>query len=322
MIIRNWLNDSILINGDENYYRTPLTPSGVYRLRVSDVDSRAILFVAICRSLGIPARLGPGHNIPQYYAGDRWNDVFFADQQDQVAISGFLKITTQDKDPVPEYSTHFTISRFEKGRYAALDYEFARKATEFTEEIKLPAGSYMITTGNRLVDGRILASISFFTLRGGEHRTVEVNLRKDNRSLTPFGKLDLSGIAQLFPGKSLDMSKGMMLFWTEQGNEPTRHIFTDLALVKKEIDKWGGTALFLETSSDSLSPSDSRNDLPANSIFARDKEMQAFRSSVKPFKPIPSTLPVVMYVNKEGYILFSSSGYTIGIGHQLLKSIK
>ena len=65
LIVKN-LNENIYIADDENYYKTPLTPIGVYDLKVSDTGSRSICFVAICRTFGIPSRLEPGSNIPQY----------------------------------------------------------------------------------------------------------------------------------------------------------------------------------------------------------------------------------------------------------------
>ena len=66
-LIVQYLNENIKITDDEDYYKTPLTPKGVNELKVSDTGSRSICFVAICRSLGIPSRLEPGRNVPQYF---------------------------------------------------------------------------------------------------------------------------------------------------------------------------------------------------------------------------------------------------------------
>ena len=77
LLVAEYLEKNIRIADDENYYRTPLTPIGVCELKVSDSFSREICFVAICRSLGIPSRLEPGSNIPQYYFNSEWNDLYF-----------------------------------------------------------------------------------------------------------------------------------------------------------------------------------------------------------------------------------------------------
>ena len=178
-LIVKYLDENIKIADDENYYKTPITPKGVNELKVSDTVSRSICFVAICRSLGIPSRLEPGRNIPQYFKNSIWNDVCFADQNQPSPGKGFLKLISTDTKPVPEYYIHFTLARFENGRYNTLEYDYNKKITDFKEELSLPPGNYMLVTGNRLNDSKILSNISFFDLFENEHKTIEVKLRKD-----------------------------------------------------------------------------------------------------------------------------------------------
>src|SRR5450759_2370615 len=176
-IIIQYLNEKIIIADDENYYNTPITPIGVNELKVSDSGSRAICFVAICRSLGIPSRLEPGRNVPQYFFNKKWNDVYFSDQKQPDQNKGYLKLQSTDIKPVPEYYIQFTLARFERGRYNTLEYDYNKKITSFTEELPLPPGHYMLVTGNRLNDSKILSNISFFDLSENEHKTVDVKTR-------------------------------------------------------------------------------------------------------------------------------------------------
>ncbi len=176
-IIIQYLNEKIIIADDENYYNTPITPVGVNELKVSDSGSRAICFVAICRSLGIASRLEPGRNVPQYFFNKKWNDVYFSDQKQPDQNKGYLKLQSTDTKPVPEYYIQFTIARFERGRYNTLEYDYNKKITSFTEELPLPPGHYMLVTGNRLNDSKILSNISFFDLSENEHKTVDVKTR-------------------------------------------------------------------------------------------------------------------------------------------------
>ena len=176
-IIIQYLNEKIIIADDENYYNTPITPIGVNELKVSDSGSRAICFVAICRSLGIPSRLEPGRNVPQYFFNKKWNDVYFSDQKQPDQNKGYLKLQSTDTKPVPEYYIQFTLARFERGRYNTLEYDYNKKITSFTEELPLPPGHYMLVTGNRLNDSKILSNISFFDLSENEHKTVDVKTR-------------------------------------------------------------------------------------------------------------------------------------------------
>ena len=189
--IVNFLNENISIANEENYYNTPLSPIGVYELRVTNEESRSICFVAMCRSIGIPARLEPGWKIPQYWHRDKWNDVFFSDQRSQGSERGYLSLRSSQTAPVPRYYTHFTIARFEKGKYKTLEYEYNKEITKFTSEIELPAGSYMLVTGNRLNDSKIHACISFFELATDEHKILDVELRPESASKNIPGRVNL-----------------------------------------------------------------------------------------------------------------------------------
>jgi transglutaminase-like putative cysteine protease len=177
--IISYLNNRIIIDDSDNYYRTPITPPGVNELRVSDRYSRDICFVAICRSLGIPSRLEPGTNVPQYYFKKIWNDVYFESEIKVAEEKGYLRFISSDKNPVPEYYIHFTIAKFEGGRYTTLEYDFNKKITDFKDELALVPGHYMLVTGNRISDSKILSSISFFDLAENEHKVLNVSLRQN-----------------------------------------------------------------------------------------------------------------------------------------------
>ncbi|MFD1887657.1 transglutaminase-like domain-containing protein [Paenibacillus wenxiniae] len=68
-----------LVN-DVDRYSGMATPAGAHRLGVADSLSRAIVFVAAARTLGIAARLEPLHLLPQYWQEDSWHDACFTDE--------------------------------------------------------------------------------------------------------------------------------------------------------------------------------------------------------------------------------------------------
>lgn len=318
--VRDLLNESIEIRNDENYYKTPLTPVGVFSLKVSDEQSRAICFVAICRSLGIPSRLEPGREIPQYFLNNKWHDVYFADQNEYKGEKGFLKLTADQKNPVPQYYTNFTIARFEDGTYNTLDYEFGRKVTGF-EELELPAGSYMLVTGNRPDDKLILASITFFELGAGEHKNIKVNIRNAEKASSETGSADLKALFTMFPQntKELEGSQKMtVLAWVEPSQEPSRHVFADFKPYKKDFDEWGGNFLFMSVSG---KPADI-DGLPSKSLSGIDTDMKVLKKSVRFTAPVELKPPVIIAVNKEGRIVYFSTGYRIGTGEQVLRHLQ
>jgi hypothetical protein len=321
-LITEFLNENIKIDDDENYYGTPLTPVGVNDLKVSDKTSRAISFVAICRTIGIPSRLEPGRNIPQYFADNKWNDVYFSDQKHPDFAKGFIKLQSSDTKPVPEYYIQFTIARFENGRYNTLEYDFNKKITDFKEELPLPPGHYMLVTGNRQMDGRILSNISFFNLAENEHKTINVSVRKDPAEKKIIGKADLENIFKLAGKATLAQSctkyNGQVIIWTDPEQEPSKHIFNDLPLLKTELDAWGGNFLFLSDPG-SVPQTDG---LPDNSAYGTDKGLSFLQNYVKFNSPTGLNLPLVIVTDKEGNIIYLSSGYRIGIGEQILKVLR
>lgn len=327
-LIVDYLNENITIAHDENYYNTPITPRGVNELKVSDSGSRSVCFVAICRTLGIASRLEPGRNIPQYYQGNTWHDVYFNDQEQPESQKGYIKLISSELKPVPEYYIHFTIARFENGRYRTLEYDYNKKVSDFREELALPPGSYMVVTGNRLNYSKILSDITFFNLAENEHKTLDIKLRKEIAGTKIIGKVNLENILTLY-----DLSKvsagnikknGVVIIWIEPDKEPTKHIFNDIPLLKNELEIWGGYFLFLTSSTVELNNfhAESHKGLPVNSLFASDNQMNIFRKSIELLTPPEVSLPFVVLADSSGEILFASAGYRIGIGEQILKHIK
>ena len=93
-------------------------------------------------------------------------------------------------------------------------------------------------------------------------------------------------------------------------------------LLKNEFDKWGGCFIFLtdpSSASASFNP-EAIGGLPEKSLFALDRDLQ-FMLSVLDNGTVSHPLPVVICADSEGNILFTSEGYRIGTGEQILKNI-
>jgi transglutaminase-like putative cysteine protease len=328
-LLIGFIDESVNISEQENYYKTPLTPVGVNELKVSDTKSRAIYFVAICRSLGIPSRLEPGSNVPQYFFGSKWNDVRFKDENSPGEEKGYLKLVSSETNPVPEYYVHFTVARFEKGRYNTLEYDYNKKITDFTDELILTPGHYMVVTGNRISDSKILSNISFYDLNPGQHISVEIKLRKDNQDNEIKGTINLTKLRELITVKNIwgtgELEKGILLAWIEPEKEPTKHFLNDLPQLKSAFNEWGGYFVLMIT--DSIRNGQAFNlhtisDLPVRSASASVKDNDLINkiwlSGARP----DLSYPLIILSDKDGNILFKSSGYRIGIVEQILKFLK
>jgi hypothetical protein len=327
-LIINFINKSVLIANDENFYKTPLTPVGVNELKVADTKSRAIYFVALCRSMGIPSRLEPGSKNPQYLFNSEWIDVYFSDEKAPAEAKGYLNLFTSETNPVPEYYIHFTLARFENGRYKTLEYDYNKRITDFPEELTLSAGHYMIVTGNRLNDRKILSNISFFDLAQDQHLSKEIKLR---RAITPAeisGKIDLTKLNAILANNKnsnpKSFEKGVVLACLEPEREPSKHFLNDLLQLKSEFDLWGGPFVFIvndpQKGRQAFNLSDYKG-LPANSISVVDNKMKILQEIWFSYDQSEIAYPVIILADKNGNILYKSTGYSIGTGGQILKII-
>jgi hypothetical protein len=184
----------------------------------------------------------------------------------------------------------------------------------------------MLVTGNRLSD-RILSRLSFFELRDGERLTLEIEVRLDTAVTKVLGNLNLENITELFTGApellQNTLSNGAVIAWIEPLQEPTRHIFDDLPLLKTELDEWGGSFMFLtlsENSSRALKMEELK-DLPERSYFGIDHDMEEFKKNISLEKDYGTSLPFIVQCDTEGHIIFVSTGYRIGIGETILRNV-
>jgi hypothetical protein len=326
-ILIKYVNNNIVIDDSEDYWKPPISPKGVDELKVSDSSSRDIYFVALCRSLGIPSRLDPGPAVPgsddpQFYFNNEWHDVFFAGMNQPLPGKGFIRFSSGEKNPVPEYFTHFTIAHFENGRYNTF-----LGGVDFKDELALAPGHYMLVTGNRVNDSKILSTLSFFELKENEHKTIDIKLRKDVSPAEILGTIDLN-IKISLPDKSgitlkSIADKGIVLAWIDPDKEPTKHIFNDLPLLKSELDSWGGYFIFLSNESEASNnfKLESIKGLPANSLYSVDIDSKILKEITKSVSLSDIHFPFLVLTDKNGNIILKSEGYRIGIGEQILKKI-
>ncbi len=325
-----WIDTAITVTGSENHYSVPLTPGAVLKMRMADNHSRDIFFVALCRSIGIPARLAPDTGRPQYHHTGEWHEVWFADDVRPSGTPGYVTFVAGNDSrsrQEPEYQVNFTLARVGNGRIKTLDYGSGVKISDLPSGIPLDPGLYMLTTGNRDEIGNILASVSFFELKAGEKLHVPVSLRALPESPMTGVKISLEPSVESLEGDRLTLSSlaenGLVMIWMEPGREPTRHLLNDLPGLKKEFDGWDGRFVFLvdpaKTPVD-FSPG-SVAGAPGKTIFASDPGLRLLQTLSRSTTHARA-LPVVLYCNSRGEVLFSSEGYRIGTGQQILKKIR
>jgi len=316
----NWIQSEITINDKANYYNVPITARGVYELMVSDSYSRDLFFVAACRSFGIPSRLEPATKIPQYFT-DKWINVDFGKKSTDLNKMNFgtLKLKNSSENEIaPLYYIHYTLSKFENGKYHTLDYGWDTPFDEMPEEIVLEAGNYLLITGNRQPDGSVLTAMQFFSLKENETKEIILQIRKNAQALIKLGELTTPEILKSIDNTTILVNKNdVCIFgWIDTGKEPTKHTLKDIGSISSAFELLN-CKIYLLGSKENISNSIiSDYSLPKSTVLINDQNQEL----LKTFNPENIDLPLFIVV-KNNEVYYISEGYQIGIGEQLIKTI-
>lgn len=331
MELINWIKTNITVDLVANKHsRAPITPIGVYNLRVADPVSRNIFFVANCRTFGIPARLNPETLLPEYHQNGNWYRADFENPEAQPEI-GKVSLKDLNNNISPQYSLHFTIARIQDGKSQTLEFDEGRKLSDFPDTLLLETGQYVLVTGRRLSDASVLTSLTFFKVSKEKPVSVNVELRKEESALKILGRCDPAKINLTSLPESREMQlSGMMkaqnsvVVLLDPESEPSKHILNDLEPYTEQFDHWPGQFIFVVVQGKEMKSATFRNyRLPLKTNFAADTK-DTLGQMLTPLtgKISVNTLPVVFVCLPSGEIVFTSSGYKIGIGEQLLQLIK
>jgi hypothetical protein len=330
-VLTNWIRENIRINTVANLHsRAPISPIGVYNLRVADPLSRDIFFVAVCRTFGIPARLNPETQIPEYNKNGEWLRAGF----DPAAVSqpdkGLLKLTDKNNPVVPQYYLHYTIGFLKDGFYRTLEFPEGGSLTNQEKPVELEVGQYSLVTGNRLEDGSVLSQMTFFSIEKGKVTNVPVELRKQAGELKPTGKLDFNALnlQKTSDNKTVSLSsvvagKYTVLVVLDPDKEPSKHILNDLGPYVDHFNKWGGQFVFAMPAEKAGQAGVLKTyQLPAKMESGIDPDDQILNAISAIYgSGLKDKLPLVLFCDETGNVYLFSSGYKIGMGEQLLKVI-
>ena len=316
-------------------------PTGVWRSRVADTDSRNIFFVALCRSLGIPARIDPVTGKVQYARKLQWTDVDFDATQSANAPQGRL---TASYAPIralddPKYYNHFTIAKIQPdGRLQTLD--FASGAVDmgsggtysalFRRPLPMDEGHYLMVTGTRMANGSVLAQLTFFNV--GEDKTTPAKLimreSKDDvqvignfNSENKFRRADTNEVTSLLAttGRGYYI---VAILGARQ--EPTNHAMRDIAAVAGQLEQWGRGMVLLFPDEKGYNSFDAKEfgTLPNTITYGIDTDHAIQREMVNAMKlRTDGSLPIFLIADTFNRVVFVSQGYTIGLGEQLMQVI-
>lgn len=193
-----------------------LTPDAALRLRCADRNGRRLLFTAILRTLGVPARLDPADGRAQYYRDGVFRS---AEPVEAGEPEGMLRL--QSSEPLC-CGQNFSLARWEKG-WQLLELPDGPACW------RLPAGCYRLVTAVRLPCGDQMDWCTVFTLNAEQDKKVRAELRtaEPGRLLTDYHVSP----PPLQDGAGLTLQTGVgrwLLVFAEPDTEPTAHAFNEL----------------------------------------------------------------------------------------------
>ncbi len=316
----DWINTEITINNKANYYNVPITAKGVYELRVADKYSRDLFFVAVCRSFGIPSRLEPATKVPQYYK-EKWIDINFEQKSEaENKGSGIIKlINSTENEIAPLYRIHYALSKFEGGRYNTLDYGWETSFSDMPKELELESGSYMLLNGNRRSDGSVLTSLQFFTLDNNETKEIVLQIRKNAEPLKQIADFNVPNKLVTIEEKTIHINTDEIAIfgWIDADKEPTKHTLKDIGAIAHAFNKMNCKLFLLGNSEDLDNKLITTYNLPSSIQLLVDNDFKILQSLKKEKVDFP-----LFIVVQDSKVYYLSEGYQIGIGEQLIKTIK
>ncbi|MBE9468265.1 MAG: transglutaminase domain-containing protein [Bacteroidetes bacterium] len=318
-----WIKDSVEINNNAQAYNLPITPIGVYNLRVSDSRSRNIFFVAACRSFGIPARLEQGTKVPQYFFENKWIDVFFdAKPKQYQRFKVNFKVEAKNLKYTPQYYHHFTLAKFEQNHFKTLELGEYQDVDKIGD-LHLIAGDYRLLTSNRLTSGKILVNIKFFKITNDT--IIGLTFPENKIDLKVQGTIDRKKLSDFINykdqrAKLLQETANIVIAIIQPDKEPSKHVLNDVQKIKRDFEVLNNSIVFIIPKKD-LSATFKIEDypnLPYRTIFKITDKKPDDLFNLK-IDCETHSFPKIIIANPKGEVIFYSEGYKTGIGNDILK---
>ena len=331
--IWSWIEENIKVCPEAEQESVYFVPTASLKIRKSSELSRHILFVAIARTLGVPARLNPMDGAMEYLMPDsvKQGAEAYENSKFQAVIAGKAKearLVFTDGGLTWTYNQNWSIARLEKDGYLPLELEDLSWENGKLA-IEADPGIYRILTGNRLPNGNVFGKSLTFSVEKGEEKTVELSFREaklndmlEDIAILPFNLLEKDGTK--VPAADVTRGGRKILFWLEVSKEPTEHILNELMEKKEAFEKYKENLLFIIKKEEDLNDptlSRCRAALPGIPVLY-DTFTENINTLGRRMYVDPEKLPLILVTSGELNGIYATSGYNVGTADMLLRILE
>lgn len=321
-----------------NPARLAISPLGVKKLAMGDQSSIERLVIASLRGNGIAARREPLSLRLQYFQDGKWNYIASGDQTAQSAVPAKGKLMIKAEGGLlvkyPKLDTHFTLSKWNGSRYVPVQFESlgvdmggeATLSGLFAKPIEIEAGQYLLTTGTRLSNGKVLARNEPITVAKDSLSKVNFTMRQASDELNVIGAINAE--TKYFPQDSdvlqtllSTTSRGyFVVAMIDSKKEPTTHFIRALGRQKAVLEKWGRPIVLVLRDKKELDALNLKDfpELPSTVSFGYDNKgaMSRMIGQMCDVRDM-NRLPVVVVGDAFGRVVYVSTGYNTSVGEEL-----
>lgn len=299
-------------------------PDRCLKYGIGNRRSKAILTVALLRTIGVPARLNPVEGSIEYYRNGGYHS------SGAVATSKCRLLLEFLPGVQWSYRENWSLARFDQQSNYFKQLELDKKAPDQGGQLVLGLlpGSYRLTTANRLPNGNVMAKEWDFVLEE-QGAAIPVSLRRAAAAdmfvevpLPQFALLDQNNRCHTVSDFSTEICS--LLVWLKEREEPTEHILNELYEHHQVFGQLPlQLILILPKPLQAFSPTleKVRKVFPESQLWYAKDSKTAEKVARKMYVD-PGKMPLLVLTDETGKGIYGTSGYNVGTGAMLIKLVQ
>lgn len=224
-----YIEDHITDEELRDYSTLRISPVGALTMGLANEDSRKILFGAICRTLGVPAKINPVDGDVEFYQNGQFHEITL--KVKEFIPSDVVMDFTFEKETQWTYYVDWTVAIYNAGRWETLNLEH-KKIVDGRMRLYTKPGLHRIMISSRTPLGDQLVREGRMILHAGEQQSIQMT----KCQIDPNEYLICEKISDVEvkneAGEAIHTleQKGTkkMVIWLEEGKEPTEHVINEM----------------------------------------------------------------------------------------------